>query len=74
MAKQSRWYERLFFGLQLREERCLRLILILIGLLVVAQTLLTNPMVRRWVVLTERYEGQPVTFYKTSNSNPQNGL
>ena len=74
MAKKSCWYERIFFGLQLREGRYFKFIILLVCCLVIAQALLTNQLVRRWVVLTERLEGEPVTLYKSSKSNTQNGL
>jgi hypothetical protein len=36
-------------------------------LLILSQVLLTYPIVRKYLVLIERYEGQPATFYKSFN-------
>lgn len=65
MAAKHRWYERLFFKLQLRERKCLWMVLALVLLIIISQILLTNLTFRKYLVLTERYEGQPVKFYKS---------
>ena len=74
MTKKIRWCERLFFGLQLREGRYFKFILLLVCCLVIVQALLTNQLVRHWVILTERLEGEPVTLYKSYQPNTRNGL
>jgi hypothetical protein len=66
-ATKYHWYERLFFNLLIRERKCWRLLLALGLLLILSQVLLTYPIVRKYLVLIERYEGQPATFYKIFN-------
>ncbi|HBE78857.1 MAG TPA: hypothetical protein DDW65_13930 [Firmicutes bacterium] len=66
-ATKYHWYERLFFNLQIRERKWWRLLLALGLLLILSQVLLSYPIVRKYFVLIERYEGQPATFYKSFN-------
>ncbi len=66
MAKSSyRWYEKLFYRLIIRERNCFKLIIFLTLLIFICQGLLTNAFVRRHLVLVEKYEGEPVKFYKS---------
>lgn len=60
-----RWYEKLFYRLTLRERSCVKLIIFLTLLLILCQALLTNPFIRKHLVLVEKYEGTPVKFYKS---------
>lgn len=66
MAKSSfRWYEKLFYRLIVRERKCFKLIIYLTLLLIICQALLTNASIRKYIVLVEKYEGEPVKFYKS---------
>lgn len=68
MSRKYRWYERLFFKLQLREKGCWKLLIILFCLLFLGQLLLTCSAIRKLLVLTETFEGKPLKFYKSFNS------
>ncbi|NLW45950.1 MAG: hypothetical protein GXY86_01220 [Firmicutes bacterium] len=59
------WYEKLFYRLIIGERKCFKLIIYLTLLLIIGQGLLTNPFIRKYLVLVERYEGEPVKFYKS---------
>lgn len=66
MAKSAyRWYEKLFYRLLVRERSCFRLVIYLILLLFLCQGLLTFPFIRKHLLLVEKYEGNPVKFYKS---------
>jgi len=59
------WYEKLFYRLIIRERSCFKLVIYLILLLILCQGLLANPLVRKHLVLVEKYEGTPAKFYKS---------
>lgn len=65
--KKHRWYEKLFFGLQLREKVCWRLVIGLLTLMMIIQALLMDARIRSKLVFMERLEGEPVKFYKSLN-------
>lgn len=65
MSKKYHWYERLFFRLQITEKKCWKLITLLLLMLFFSQVLLANFTLRKYLVLTEKYEGKPVKFYKS---------
>lgn len=66
MGKSSyRWYEKLFYRLVLKERFCFKLVILLTILLVICQGILTIPFVRKRLLLVEKYEGDPVKFYKS---------
>ena len=65
MNLKHRWYEKIFFWLQMREGQCLRLIISLVLLIILSQILLTNLTIRKYLVLTEWYEGQSAKFYES---------
>jgi type II secretory pathway component PulL len=65
LTRKHRWYEKLFFKLQLREKKCFWLMLSLLLLIILSQILLADFAFRKYLVLVERYEGQPVKFYKS---------
>lgn len=54
------WYEKLFYHLQLSERKYLRLVFSLTLIIFIIQILLIFPGVRKSLVLTERFEGEPV--------------
>lgn len=62
---KHRWYERLFFGLQLREKSYWRLVIGLLVMVMAIQLLLMDAGIRRRLLLMERLEGEPVKFNKT---------
>jgi hypothetical protein len=66
-TKKHHWYEKLFFGLQLREKGCWRLVIGLLMLMIIIQVLLMDARIRSKIVLMERLEGEPVKFYKSLN-------
>lgn len=66
LAKSTfHWYEKLFYRLIIRERKCFKLIIYLTLLLIICQALLTKAFIRKHLVLVERYEGDPVKFYKS---------
>jgi hypothetical protein len=65
LALRHHWYEKLFFKLQMRERKCVWIMVALFIIMILFQTLLTNVGFRRYFILTEKYEGQPVKFYKS---------
>lgn len=67
MKQHYSWYERLFYRLNLYERRIFRIILGSVLLLGLIQALLTLPEARKVLVLLERLEGEPATFYKSLN-------
>ena len=64
MSAKHPWYEKMFYRLQLKEERYFRLVFSLILLLIIVQFLLINPKLRRILVFVERLEGEAVHCYK----------
>jgi hypothetical protein len=62
---KHRWYEKLFFGLQIREKGCWRLVIGLLVLMLLIQVLLMDVGIRRKLVFMEGLEGEPVKFYKS---------
>ena len=63
MASKYHFYERFFFRLQMKEGLFFRTVFLLLFLLVIIQLLLTHNWFRKYTVLTEKYEGEPVKFY-----------
>jgi hypothetical protein len=63
MAKY-RWYEKIFFRLQLREKKYYRLIFYLVTLIFIVQFLLCFPEIRQFLVLGERLEGEPIRILR----------
>jgi hypothetical protein len=55
----------LFFGLQLREKSCWRLVIGLLVIMMAIQVLLMDAGIRRKLILMERLEGEPVKFNKS---------
>lgn len=68
MPPKHRWYEKLFVHLQLNEKKFIRYCFGLIVFLMVSQFLLLNPQIRKILLLTEYFEGNPVKFYKSLNT------
>ncbi len=68
MALRHHWYEKLFFKLQMRERKCAWMMVVFFLIMLLMQILLTNSAFRKNFILTEKYEGQPVKFYKSLNS------
>jgi hypothetical protein len=69
MSSKYHWYEKLFFRLQLRERRYFRLVFVMITVLMLMQILLTNKIIRHYLVLVERLEGEPAKFYQSLKTN-----
>jgi hypothetical protein len=65
LTLRHNWYEKLFFRLQMRERKCIWIIICFFLIIMLIQILLTNSDFRRSFVLTEKYEGEPVKFYKS---------
>lgn len=65
MASKYRWYERLFFRIQLRERLLFRLMIGLIATLLAIQWLLLHDWFRQRVVMAERLEGIVPKVYKS---------
>lgn len=61
---RHRWYEKLFYHFQLKERRYFHIIFYFIILLFIVQIILIHPDVRKFLVLAERFEGEPVRFLK----------
>ena len=68
MNKKHRWYEKLFFYIKKNEQGCLRLMIGILLFLILGQILLMNPFIRKYLLLTEFYEGKPAKFYKSLNA------
>ncbi len=63
LSKRYRWYEKLFFRLELNKRKCGQLLAGLLIIIILGQILLTNSTVRKYLVLTETYDGKPAKFY-----------
>lgn len=59
------WYEKIFFKLQMCECKCAWILVGFFSLMLLMQILLTHSNFRSRFILTEKYEGQPVKFYKS---------
>ncbi|HOP75039.1 MAG TPA: hypothetical protein PLC07_08320 [Bacillota bacterium] len=65
MAKlKHTWPEKIFYHLQLHEKRYFRRILFIIALILSIQWALTVPAIRRYLVLVERFEGEPLRVFR----------
>jgi hypothetical protein len=65
LGGKYRWYEKLFFTLQLKQKKYFWLSIGLLVALMMVQFALTNGWIRKKLVLIEWLEGEPVKFYKS---------